>query len=240
MTFNGKYVETLVNQILPSQLELLRGWWWGWCLLTGRVTAPAIVMLKEAQGWRSSREKTAWVWRPKGAGFQMWLPISQMAFWPHSALREAVSGRMTTFPLKIIYEVAVCKSLTKHILLSYNIIGRCHSMAQQIAIWIKHFRPERGKGCNILVKGSWTMANKNWRRKDKKCCRSQWFTPIVLATQEAEIRRIVVGSQPGQIVWKTLSWKKPIPKKGWWSGSRCRPWVQSPVLQKEKECCRRK
>jgi hypothetical protein len=26
--------------------------------------------------------------------------------------------------------------------------------------------------------------------------------------------------------------KKPITKKGWWSGSRCRPWVQIPVPQK--------
>jgi hypothetical protein len=29
--------------------------------------------------------------------------------------------------------------------------------------------------------------------------------PVILATQEAEIRRIAVGSQPGQIVHKTLS-----------------------------------
>jgi hypothetical protein len=33
----------------------------------------------------------------------------------------------------------------------------------------------------------------------------QWFTPIILATQEAEIRRIMVRSQPGQIILKTLS-----------------------------------
>jgi hypothetical protein len=29
--------------------------------------------------------------------------------------------------------------------------------------------------------------------------------------------------------------KKPFTKKGWGSGSRCRPWVQVPVLQKEKK-----
>jgi hypothetical protein len=57
----------------------------------------------------------------------------------------------------------------------------------------------------------------------------QWLTPVILATQEAEIRRIIVWSQPGKIVCKTLSQKKPITKKGWWSGSRCRPWVQTPV-----------
>jgi hypothetical protein len=29
--------------------------------------------------------------------------------------------------------------------------------------------------------------------------------------------------------------KKPITKKGYWSGSRCRPWVQVPVLQKKRK-----
>jgi hypothetical protein len=31
--------------------------------------------------------------------------------------------------------------------------------------------------------------------------------PIILATQEAEIRRIIVQSQQGQLVWEILSWK---------------------------------
>jgi hypothetical protein len=35
--------------------------------------------------------------------------------------------------------------------------------------------------------------------------RQQWLTPVILATQEAEIRRIMVWSQPGQIVHETLS-----------------------------------
>jgi hypothetical protein len=35
-----------------------------------------------------------------------------------------------------------------------------------------------------------------------------------VATQEAEIRRITVQSQPRQIVQDTLSQKKPITKKG--------------------------
>jgi hypothetical protein len=29
--------------------------------------------------------------------------------------------------------------------------------------------------------------------------------------------------------------KIPITKEGWWNGSRCRPWVQTPVLQKKKK-----
>jgi hypothetical protein len=39
------------------------------------------------------------------------------------------------------------------------------------------------------------------------------LTPVILATQEAEIRRIVVWGQPGQRVDKTLSWKNPSPKR---------------------------
>jgi hypothetical protein len=35
-----------------------------------------------------------------------------------------------------------------------------------------------------------------------------WLTPIILATQEAEIKRIVVQSQLGQIVHEILSQKK--------------------------------
>jgi hypothetical protein len=34
--------------------------------------------------------------------------------------------------------------------------------------------------------------------------------PVILATQEAEIRRIMVQSQPRQIIYETLS-----QKKGW-------------------------
>jgi hypothetical protein len=33
----------------------------------------------------------------------------------------------------------------------------------------------------------------------------QWLTSIILATQGAEIRRIWVSNQPGEIVHKTLS-----------------------------------
>jgi hypothetical protein len=35
----------------------------------------------------------------------------------------------------------------------------------------------------------------------------QWLTPVILAAQEAEIRRIMVGSQSKQIIPETLSQK---------------------------------
>jgi hypothetical protein len=50
----------------------------------------------------------------------------------------------------------------------------------------------------------------------------QWLTPVILGTQEAEIR-IAVQSQPRQTVCETLSQENPSQKKGWWSGSRCSP-----------------
>jgi hypothetical protein len=41
----------------------------------------------------------------------------------------------------------------------------------------------------------------------------QWLSTVILATQEAEIRRITVGSQPRQIVHETLSQKNPTQKR---------------------------
>jgi hypothetical protein len=44
--------------------------------------------------------------------------------------------------------------------------------------------------------------------KDLSHAGCQWLTSVILAIQEAEIRRIGVQSQPGQIVFETLSQKK--------------------------------
>jgi hypothetical protein len=43
---------------------------------------------------------------------------------------------------------------------------------------------------------------------------SWWLTSVILATQEAEIRRIAVRNQPGQIVLRDHILKKSHHKKG--------------------------
>jgi hypothetical protein len=46
--------------------------------------------------------------------------------------------------------------------------------------------------------------------------------PVILATQEAEIWRIEVQSQPGQIVQETLNLEVSNTKTGWQGGSHGR------------------
>jgi hypothetical protein len=50
-----------------------------------------------------------------------------------------------------------------------------------------------------------------------------WLTPVILATQDAEIRKTAVPSQPGQNSFRDPILKILNTKKGWWSGSRYRP-----------------
>jgi hypothetical protein len=89
--------------------------------------------------------------------------------------------------------------------------------------------------CRHLKK--WVPSPPPASRTIPKCIQNKkvhpwWLTSVILATQEAGIRRIVVQSQPRQIVLRGPISKKSFTKKGCWSGSRCRSWVQTPVLQK--------
>jgi hypothetical protein len=49
--------------------------------------------------------------------------------------------------------------------------------------------------------------------KNLSTVRPWWLMSVILATQEAEIRRIMVRSQPWQIVNETLSRKNPSQKR---------------------------
>jgi hypothetical protein len=46
-------------------------------------------------------------------------------------------------------------------------------------------------------------------RKRKISVGHPWLMPVILATQETEIKRVKVGGQLGEIVLKTLSGKYP-------------------------------
>jgi hypothetical protein len=61
-----------------------------------------------------------------------------------------------------------------------------------------------------------------------------WLTPVILATQEAEIRRITVRNQPGQIVRETLSQKTLHKKLGWWR------WLKVKVLSSSLSSTKKK
>jgi hypothetical protein len=68
------------------------------------------------------------------------------------------------------------------------------------------FGKQRGRDSTVI----WKVAFKYI-----KSTQAPVAPPVIPATQEAEIRRIVVRDQPGKIVLQTLCQKKPITKKGW-------------------------
>jgi hypothetical protein len=72
---------------------------------------------------------------------------------------------------------------------------------------IKHINKIKDKNHTII-----SYAEKSFD-KIKHLPRSQWLTPIILDTQEAEVRRISVQSQPGHIVCKKILSQKNPPQK---------------------------
>jgi hypothetical protein len=73
---------------------------------------------------------------------------------------------------------------------------------------------------------------KTWRRGKGLML---WFPPVILATWEAEMRRIMIWGQPGQIVCETRPphLQNNQSKMDWRYASsgfaRWKPWVQAPV-----------
>jgi hypothetical protein len=51
--------------------------------------------------------------------------------------------------------------------------------------------------------------------RNKIYARYQWLIPVILVTQDAEIRKVMVC--------ETISQKNLTQKKDWWSDSSCRP-----------------
>jgi hypothetical protein len=62
--------------------------------------------------------------------------------------------------------------------------------------------------------------------------------PVILVTQEAEIRRIAVWSQPRQIVHETLSQKNPSQNKRTGGVARGVGLEFKPQYHKQKEKCK--
>jgi hypothetical protein len=70
-----------------------------------------------------------------------------------------------------------------------------------------------------------------------KWARCQWLTPVILAIQEAESRRIVVRrSQLGETVHRTLSQKKSHhKKKSWWMAQGVGPEFKPQYQNKKRK-----
>jgi hypothetical protein len=59
------------------------------------------------------------------------------------------------------------------------------------------------------LKRAWGNSWRDLSLKILNTAGCQWFMPVILATREAKIRRIVVRSQARQMVCETLSRKNP-------------------------------
>jgi hypothetical protein len=67
--------------------------------------------------------------------------------------------------------------------------------------------------CRPWVQKRLRKKRKRKKKKAQEMPRARWLKPVILATEESEIRRIEIWSQPGQIVQETLSREKKKKKK---------------------------
>jgi hypothetical protein len=74
----------------------------------------------------------------------------------------------------------------------------CDLVIWHTAEWLSVLSYIRVLSCS---ENSWT------KTYYKNMAGHQWLTPVILATQEADIRKIMVWSQPGKIAYKTISQK---------------------------------
>jgi hypothetical protein len=116
----------------------------------------------------------------------------------------------------------------KNLLVRYTIARLGLADALHVKIPNTSGRKAGGRRMQDLCYGSCYLPGMHSLNEEKRQARHQWLTPVILATQEAEVRRITVLSQPGQIVCKTLSQRNPSQRKRGvgverWNGSRCRP-----------------
>jgi hypothetical protein len=68
----------------------------------------------------------------------------------------------------------------------------------------------------MVLRTTWTKVSPQIIPLTARC---QRLMLVNLTNWEAEIKKIVVQSQPRPIVCKILSQKYPTQKQGWWSGS---------------------
>jgi hypothetical protein len=66
--------------------------------------------------------------------------------------------------------------------------------------------------CNTSVTALFGVTT-TWQKQTQIFSETSASMPAIIATQEVEIRRIEVWSQPWKIVHKTLSWKYPTQKR---------------------------
>jgi hypothetical protein len=78
-------------------------------------------------------------------------------------------------------------------------------------------------------------SSKPWWGAVKECLMGghKWFMPVILATQEAEIKRIAVQSQPGRIVRSYL--ENTLHKKGLVEWLKVGPEFKPQYLKKKKK-----